>query len=234
MQDIAGEYRAQAQRQPRAGDQSRRPAAVLGGRVAAGGGDSQPINPRWSDALDGRDSISLLPQPNGILQVVTVPVAIGLTHPEILGTLSVGFLLDDALAAQLKTITGSDLAFGMDGQILAATLPRDDYPALADRLRAAGISRVRLGTQEYEALSRPLSAAGDSRTPSGPVALIPALPDRTAAVAAGDSHGPRRHGGARRGARDGAEPRRRAHDRASAGRDHRRDARSRVHRRPHA
>ena len=43
---------------------------------------------------------------------------------EFLGTLSAGFLLDDGLAAQLKNITGSDVAFGMDGQILASTLPR--------------------------------------------------------------------------------------------------------------
>ena len=50
------------------------------------------------------------------------------TQPDILGTLSVGFLLDDALAAQLKEITGSDVAFGMDGQILAATLPRGRSP----------------------------------------------------------------------------------------------------------
>ncbi len=81
--------------------------------------------PAVRGALGGQDSISLLPQPNGILQVVTVPIAIGLTRPEMLGTLSMGFLLDDALADQLKGITGSDLAFGMDGQILASTLPRD-------------------------------------------------------------------------------------------------------------
>jgi signal transduction histidine kinase len=171
VQDIAGEYRAQL-------NASLVLVTNRGGELLYSAGGSPRAaaiaahQPAVSDALGGRDSISLLPQPSGILQVITVPVAIGLTHPEILGTLSVGFLLDDALAAQLKTITGSDLAFGMDGQILAATLPRDDYPALADRLRAAGISRVRLGTQEYEALSRPLSAVGDQQTASGPVALI--------------------------------------------------------------
>jgi len=37
-----------------------------------------------------------------MLQLVTVPIAVGLTNPDILGTLSVGFLLDDALAAQLR------------------------------------------------------------------------------------------------------------------------------------
>ncbi|HEV2982773.1 MAG TPA: ATP-binding protein [Vicinamibacterales bacterium] len=129
--------------------------------------------PAVRDALAGRDSLSLLPQPNGILQVVTVPVSLYVQRPEILGTLSVGFLLDDALLTEMKRITGSDLAFGMDGQILASTLPRDQHAALADRLRTSGISRVLLQNEDYEALSRPLAAAGGREAPmSGPVALI--------------------------------------------------------------
>jgi signal transduction histidine kinase len=135
--------------------------------------------PAIRDALAGRDTLSLLPQPNGILQVVTVPVTavtLDRPRPEMLGTLSAGFLLDDALATQLKGITGSDIAFGMDGQILAATLPRDHYPVLAERLRSSEISRVVLDGEEYEALPRPLSVGherGPSTTsPTGPVALI--------------------------------------------------------------
>src|SRR5262249_2546864 len=38
--------------------------------------------PAIRDALAGRDSLSLLPQPNGILQVVTVPVSIYVHRPE--------------------------------------------------------------------------------------------------------------------------------------------------------
>ena len=129
--------------------------------------------PAVRDALAGRDSLSLLPQPNGILQVVTIPVTLERPRREILGTFSTGFLLDDTLAAQLKKITGSDVAFGMDGQILAATLPREDYPALARRLNTSGISRLQIGGDEYEALRRPLAAGGDrDGTSSGPVALI--------------------------------------------------------------
>ncbi len=128
--------------------------------------------PAVRDALRGRESVSLLPQPDGILQVVTVPIAIGLTEPQILGTLSVGFLLDDGLAAQLKAITGSDIAFGMNGHILAATLPREDFAALADRLRTSGISVATLGAQEYMALPRPLASAAGGATDAAPIALI--------------------------------------------------------------
>jgi signal transduction histidine kinase len=131
------------------------------------------------DGLAGRETLSLLPQPDGMIQLVTVPVYVGITRPDILGTLSVGFMLDNALAAQLKQITLSDIAFGMDGQILAATLPPERYPALAERLRTTGISRLQLGDEEYEALPRPLASQGAGRpATSGPVALI--LRSRTA------------------------------------------------------
>ena len=96
--------------------------------------------------------MSLLPQPNGILQVITVPIQVDRPSHEIFGTLSLGFLLDNALAEQLKKITGSDVAFGMDGQILASTLPAEANAALAGRLRATGISRVFLDAEEYESL----------------------------------------------------------------------------------
>ncbi|HEX7138781.1 MAG TPA: cache domain-containing protein, partial [Vicinamibacterales bacterium] len=112
-------------------------------------------------ALGGHDTVSLLPQPNGILQIITVPVTLELPRHEVLGTLSAGFLLDDTLAAELKQITGSDIAFGMDGQVLAATLPRDQYDALAGRLRTVSISRVEVGGEEYMALPRPLSIEKD-------------------------------------------------------------------------
>jgi signal transduction histidine kinase len=122
-------------------------------------------------ALTGHESFSLLPQPDGVLQFMTVPIAIGLTQPEILGTLSVGFLLDNAVAAQLKDVTGSDIAFGLNGQVLAATLPPEDYAALADQFHATSASRISLGGQDYVALPRPLAAAG-SQADGGAVALI--------------------------------------------------------------
>jgi signal transduction histidine kinase len=171
VQDIAGGYRAQLQ------------ASLLmvtnktGQVLYAAGGSPRAAaiaanQPAVRDALAGRDSLSLLPQPNGILQVVTIPVTLERPRREILGTFSTGFLLDDALAAQLKKITGSDVAFGMDGQILASTLSREHHGGLAGHLRTNGISRLLIDGEEYEALRRPLSAGGDTDSSSGPVALI--------------------------------------------------------------
>jgi signal transduction histidine kinase len=131
--------------------------------------------PSVRDALRGHESFSLLPQPDGMLQLVTVPILIGLAQPEILGTVSVGFLLDNALAAQLKEITGSDVAFGMDGQILAATLPREMYEVLGGRLRTSGISHLTLSGEDFLVLPRPLATAdnpGNLPDGVGPVVLI--------------------------------------------------------------
>ncbi len=130
--------------------------------------------PAIREALAGRESVSLLPQAHGMLQLVTVPITIDLAHPEMLGTLSVGFLLDDGVAAQLKAITGSDIAFGMDGQILATTLPQADRHALTSLLHdPGGALDVRIGAEDYVVLPRPLTSAGDAADiATGPVALI--------------------------------------------------------------
>jgi signal transduction histidine kinase len=144
------------------------------GDVLATSGDASAAagllagQPAVRNALAGKETVSLLPQPNGILQVVTVPISVFLTQPQILGTLSAGFLLNDSLAANLKEITGSDVAFGMDGRVLASTLPRSDDPVLAERLRSSGVSAANLGQDEYAVLPRPLIAGATT----GPVALI--------------------------------------------------------------
>ncbi|HEY7290739.1 MAG TPA: ATP-binding protein [Vicinamibacterales bacterium] len=172
LKDIAGGY--QAQLNANLVLVTNKSGEVL---YAAGGSPRAAViaahQPAIREALAGHDSVSLLPQPNGILQIITVPVALELPRHEILGTLSAGFLLDDNLAQQLKRITGSDIAFGMDGQVLAATLPREHFEALASRLRTTAISRVDIGDDEYVALPRPLSMTKElDGAAAGPVALI--------------------------------------------------------------
>jgi signal transduction histidine kinase len=178
VQDIANRYQDQVKSNLLI--VTNRAGGVLA--TVGGSGRSAPIlsnQPAIRDGLAGHETLSLLPQPDGMIQLVTVPVYVGITRPDILGTLSVGFMLDNALASQLKQISLSDIAFGMNGQILAATLPREYYPALAGRLRSTGISRLQLGDEEYEALPRPLASTGDKApADSGPVALI--LRSRTA------------------------------------------------------
>ena len=145
--------------------------ATVGG-LAARRGDRRRNQPAIRDALAGRESFE--PAAAARRDAAAGHRAgrrSASTHPEILGTLSVGFLLDDALAAQLKRITGSDIAFGMDGQILAATLPARSTGARrpAAQRRAA---RRQLGAEEYVALPRPLARRTTAPRPRSAVALI--------------------------------------------------------------
>jgi signal transduction histidine kinase len=149
------------------------------GRVLAVVGASFPTaetvarQPEVRGALSGRQSVSLFPQSNGILQLVTVPITIGLARPEILGTLSIGFLMDDEVAAQLKAMTGSELAFGMEGRVLAATLPADHRPELAVLFRPGDLHEARIGDADYVVLRQALNSPVEGATPpGGPVALI--------------------------------------------------------------
>lgn len=132
--------------------------------------------PGITRALAGAESSNFWPQPTGVLQVVTVPIAIGVRSPEILGTLSVGFLFDDKLAAEFKSLTDSEVAFAVDGEIRAATVQAGDERELARLLGSKGVSRVRLNGDDYVALVEPFmpiataSGAGSSRGASATLA----------------------------------------------------------------
>jgi signal transduction histidine kinase len=118
--------------------------------------------PQIQHALAGRESNGFWPQANGVVQVVTVPIVIGLDRPEIMGTLTVGFRLDNNLAAQFKRATESDIAFAVDGQIKASTLPVGDRHRLTTLLKNDNVQAVFLGDGEYVALKRPLVPAAAS------------------------------------------------------------------------
>ena len=129
--------------------------------------------PAVKAALAGHESVSLLPQPDGILHLVTVPMAVGLAQPDILGTLSVGFLLDDGFAGQLKQLTGSDIAFAMEGRVLSSTLPPEDRTALSSVLRqGTAVTNIQLHGEEFAARPMPLTTGDAPPVGDGPVALI--------------------------------------------------------------
>jgi signal transduction histidine kinase len=128
--------------------------------------------PSIRDAISGRESSTLIPQGDGILQTVTVPITESPRAPDRLGTLTVGFLLDDALASQLKQITGSDIAFGMDGQVLASTFPREARADLAKLLRRSSTKTAStdVAGEPFDVDRLALDARQDGE--AGPVALV--------------------------------------------------------------
>jgi signal transduction histidine kinase len=120
--------------------------------------------------------VSLIwPHERALLQIVSVPIFVGLDHPDVFGRLSVGFLFDDELAQQFKDVTGSEVAFAAGGRVLASTLPPAARAALGPATRADEVSTVVVDNEEYVALRRPL---GDAQDANAPAALL--LRSRTA------------------------------------------------------
>jgi signal transduction histidine kinase len=109
---------------------------------------------------------------SGVLELVSVPVTIGLDRPEELGTLTVGYLLNDERAASFKAATGADIAFAADGQIRAATFPPEDRAVLASLLNQRVVPRVMIGGSEYTALVTPLSAPDRVKDVPAPVVVV--------------------------------------------------------------
>ena len=133
--------------------------------------------PEIQQALSGVEANGFWPQTNGVVQVVTVPitlVTLGLDSPvEIMGTLTVGFRLDNTLAEQFKRATESDIAFAVDGQIRASTLQPGDRDSLAALLKRPDVQSISLEDGEYVALKRPLIPAPvASASESAPTVLL--------------------------------------------------------------
>jgi signal transduction histidine kinase len=144
------------------------------GRLLANAGADPSALPAsvLKDAAGGEAS-TFLPYERGVLQMVSVPVFVGGEIPEVLGRLTVGFFLDDRLAQQFKGLTGSEIAFGAQGRILASTLPVEWRPQLEEVIDSRGIASVTLGGEEFLALAQPLLPSTSGATPrDSPVALI--------------------------------------------------------------
>jgi signal transduction histidine kinase len=139
--------------------------------LAALGGPAGAIADRSAiqAALAGRESTTFRAQPDGVLEMVTVPIGMERPGtPEVLGALSLGFILNDGLAAGFKRVTAGEVAFAADGTVRASSLPRADDRDLARVLGRPEISTVRLGENEYVALRRPLGPGGER----APVAIV--------------------------------------------------------------
>jgi len=120
--------------------------------------------PEIQQALAGREASGFWPYADGVLQVMTVPIKIGLDRPEIMGALTVGSRLDHELAETFKRATESDIVFAVDGQIRASTLPAADRLRLVSLLKTSDVQTISLENGEYVALRRPLGPAAAAMT----------------------------------------------------------------------
>ncbi|MGE5199557.1 MAG: ATP-binding protein [Rhodospirillaceae bacterium] len=147
---------------------------ALAGPLAIDRGTAAAL-PSVRAALGGSPSSSFRPHPEGLLQVLSVPITVGDSPATIAGSLSVGFLLDGAVASDFKRLTGSDIAFGLDGHVRASTVARASWPAIDRAFQSGEASRVTSGGADYVLLSTPflrragaggtLAASADAGTP---------------------------------------------------------------------
>jgi signal transduction histidine kinase len=132
------------------------------GAPARGPAAAPPATVR--SALQGQEAMTFRTGPPPALQVLTVPILIEAGPLEVLGTLSVGFALDEGLAAELSAVTQSDVAVVLEDRVVASTLPREYDPLLAEAHRSGG-TVVSLAGDEYVVLERPLAQAGEGPRP---------------------------------------------------------------------
>ena len=92
---------------------------------------------------------STLAHPRGILQVVSVPIVIGFDPIESLGLLSIGMLLDDGQARELRAATGSELAFTMGNVVLASSIGPSATSSLAPVVGDAGAGTLQIDRASY-------------------------------------------------------------------------------------
>jgi signal transduction histidine kinase len=128
--------------------------------------DVQPAAAR--SAATGREATTFQTTPTGVLHVVAVPITIGPEPPELLGTLSLGFALNQSLAQELKTLTHSEIAFAANGRILASSLPEALRDELASAWRTGVSGSLWLGGAEYVVTARSVAATDGG----APLALI--------------------------------------------------------------
>jgi signal transduction histidine kinase len=150
--------------------------AVLG----VSGSDAEPVRGLGDPSKPFDEISTFVPHARGLLEVSSVPVLVlDAEPPAIYGRLTVGFFMDDQLAARFRELTGSEVAFASEGKILASSLAREHRDALVGVLNAPGIATLALGDQEYLALSRPMPHAGHTAKDAASIPVTLVLQSRT-------------------------------------------------------
>jgi signal transduction histidine kinase len=111
-------------------------------------------------ATGGHEAVALWRHPAGAIQVASVP---SFAADELVGTVSVGFSLDEETAARFKALTNSEIVFAIGGEVQASTLPAQFNAQLAGLADAVNVDRITLGDHDYVVVRRklPLTPSGD-------------------------------------------------------------------------
>lgn len=155
---------------------------LITGRTGAVLATSDPQVANLSAAQFPPDSLgefsALTTHPRGMLQLISVPLLlIDSGVKEVLGRVTVGSFMDDAVASRLREITGSEVAFVTGDRVLASSLTAQRRPGLGALVISGGPFDVQLGDEEFLALARPMPGA--SRRPGDIQPITVVLQSRT-------------------------------------------------------
>ena len=145
---------------------------VLGrtGRVLARAGRVQPDERGIGDLVtacrNSHDATTFWPYSAGVLHAAALELEPG---PAPIGTLLIGFSLDQDTARRLKALTNSEIAFAIGPQIVASTLDPERSAEIDDFANGIGTFRTRIGGEDYDGQIEPLGAKGGT---GEPVALV--------------------------------------------------------------
>jgi signal transduction histidine kinase len=134
-------------------------------KAAVDTGDAPTVQPIAEDYLEqiGADVLQVRDQRGallasvdrdvvGVLREVEVPI---LVDQDRLGTLSVGYVLDEKRAIELGALTGAEIAFASEGRVLASTLGDEALGAL-DGAVEGPVRTLTIGGTDYVMLAQPL------------------------------------------------------------------------------
>jgi signal transduction histidine kinase len=115
--------------------------------------DDPVVRQTIARTVGGIETLAVWPRSGGVVQVVCVP---SFVKPDLIGTVSVGFPLDEETAARFKALTNSEIAFAADGRIVVSTLDPRHNQELAGLVGLTGITEAQLDDTLYVVASRPL------------------------------------------------------------------------------
>jgi two-component system nitrogen regulation sensor histidine kinase NtrY len=145
---------------------------VLGktGRVLARAGGVQPDERAIAEIVtacrNSPDSATFWPYAGGVLHAATLVLEPG---PAPIGTLVMGFTLDQDAARRFKTLTNSEIAFALGPTIVASTLDPERTAEIDGFANQTVVFRSRIGGEDYDGQVEPLGTAGGR---GEPVALV--------------------------------------------------------------
>jgi signal transduction histidine kinase len=144
---------------------------VLGrtGRVLARAGRVKPDEPSIAGIVNAcrksADGSTFWPYAGGVLHAAAIVLEPG---PAPVGTLVMGFTLDQDAARRFKALTNSEIAFALGPVIVASTLDPERTAEIGGFANHPGVFSTPIGGEDYEGQVEPLGGSG----PTEPVALV--------------------------------------------------------------